>query len=351
MKRLDDGRWLMASYADIRGFFERHSIVGRTISDIRPAALDYMIQNLEDLDDIETREGPCAIDTDSQICLIFGDGDHIEIEFSGDGPVILGYNTADLAHYPEFNGYCYKLSTMFHYCLGQRIVDISFVNSSRKMLFPAYKGIDMSGEDDGIKAIRFNLEDGSALIASGNVDWFSLEHRNKKGEYVTVALKDLLNELLEWPPFEMEEDEDDEWEEERINIGEDEEFLFTSHAISELLLYYCEKYHDPETVEYKDQVIKALEDYAADEMAEDFSFSISYRSGNEIRYFSFSLSGDELSMSDAGHVYTPEVGGDSYTNWMFTIWKDGSRDGSAWNLDKSVVKELIDSGAELCIDS
>ena len=73
-------------------------------------------------------------------------------------------------------------------------------------------------------------------------------------------------------------------------------------------------------------------------------------SSNELRYFSFYLSGDELSISDGGHVYSPEVGGDSYTNWMFTIWKDGSRDGNPLYLDKNLVKELIDLGAEINIE-
>ena len=222
MLELEDGRWLMASYADIRGFFGSHSIVGRTILDIRPAAMDYMLRNLEDLEDIETGEGPCTINTDSRVCLIFTDGDHIEVEFSGDGPVILGFNTARFEQYPDYQEYCYKLSTVFQHCIGQTIMDIGFDNSYKRMMFPSYRGIDMSDEDEGIKAIRFLLEDSSMLIAGGAVDWFFLEHRNNNGEYMTVPLKDLVNELAAWPSKEYaEDDSDDDWDNVIINLKED----------------------------------------------------------------------------------------------------------------------------------
>ena len=67
------------------------------------------------------------------------------------------------------------------------------------------------------------------------------------------------------------------------------------------------------------------------------------------RYFSFSLSGEELQISDEGSVYSPEVGGDSFTNWSFSLRQNGEREGML-SLDVDIIKELIDCGAELVVE-
>ena len=63
----------------------------------------------------------------------------------------------------------------------------------------------------------------------------------------------------------------------------------------------------------------------------------------------FTLSDDELSLCDGGSVYSPEVGGDSFTNWDFTMWRDGTHIGYL-GLDVDVVNELISCGAELSFE-
>ena len=105
---LDDGREPVARFSDAESFFGRNHIVGRVISDIRPAACDSMIGNLAECDlnmiyGVEKASRiDCAVETDSQVCILFEDGDHMEIEIPGDGPIILGFNTADFTQYPEY---------------------------------------------------------------------------------------------------------------------------------------------------------------------------------------------------------------------------------------------------------
>lgn len=41
MRKLEDGRLLMASYSDINEFFVQNDLVGKTISDIIPFCYDY----------------------------------------------------------------------------------------------------------------------------------------------------------------------------------------------------------------------------------------------------------------------------------------------------------------------
>lgn len=194
---LSDSRELMVRYDDIKEFFDKNSIIGRTITDIKSAMFDYIIQNIGDIDNVYNLNARSAIDTDGQICLLFEDGDNFEIEFSGDGPIILGFNTADFEKYPKFDGNCYALRTLFKHCLGHKIVDIVFEKSDHRMLFPAYHGIDMSAYDEGINHIKIILDDDSYLVARGSIDYYNFEHHSKSGEEMRVPFKELLDELNE----------------------------------------------------------------------------------------------------------------------------------------------------------
>lgn len=196
-KRLSDGRLLMAAYEDVDAFFKTHRIEGRVIADLRPACLDYIICNLCDIEDIYNKNCQSAIETDEQICILFEDGDHMEIEIPGDGPIILGFNTANLQNYPVYDGSCYTLRTMFQHCIGKKIEKVKFEKSPYEMEFPCYCGIDMSADDDGIKEILLYLEDGSFLRASGYVDFYELEQCAANGENCMVPYKELLEELSE----------------------------------------------------------------------------------------------------------------------------------------------------------
>lgn len=195
MHKLDDGRMLMAAYDDIKRFFEENNIIGKTIKNIVPARYDYIIQNIEDIEDFLHKEVDSVIDTDGQVCLVFDDGSNFEIEFNGDGPVILGYNAANFDDYEQYDGRCYKLSTLFQHCIGRSIAGVHFEKTDTKMMFPSYCGIDLSEEDDGVNQIRIDLNDGTALVASGSLDWFTFEHISDIDDYPEVGIPELISEL------------------------------------------------------------------------------------------------------------------------------------------------------------
>lgn len=129
------------------------------------------------------------------------------------------------------------------------------------------------------------------------------------------------------------------------------EFIFSDayNAISDILTYYCEEHSDSKWASYKKRVLDELRRFAEDGKVEGFCFSIDYRYGDELRYFGFTLSDEELNLSDGGSVYSPDVGGDSFTNWDFTLWRDGTHIGNL-HLDVDVVFEFISSGAVLSIE-
>ena len=192
---LKDGRYLMASYKDIHDFLEQHAVAERIIADIRPAALDYIIRNLADIDDVFEKKAYACIETDERICIVFQDGAHMEIEFSGEGPLILGFNTADFSQYPVYDGTCYSLHTLFKHCLGHRISSIEYPTSDHRMLFPVYRGVNTSEDDEGINEISFILDNHTRLRCAGSQDWFSVGHVVGKNRYSQVFYKNLFAEL------------------------------------------------------------------------------------------------------------------------------------------------------------
>lgn len=194
---LDDGSELMASFDDVDAFFKEHKIVGRRIVDVLPSEYDYRVRNLNDIDDVWNVSLPCGIMTDGRLCFLFEDGDTLEIEFCGEGPVILGFNTANVENYPKPDGLCYTLRTMFSGCLGRRICEVKYARSDARMIFPEYHGIDMSADDEGVREIRFMLDDMKQIVFKGNVDWFDVSLLGPDGDDWYVPARPLLEELSE----------------------------------------------------------------------------------------------------------------------------------------------------------
>lgn len=194
---LEDGRILLASYSDIESFFKENKIIGRVIKDIRCSALDYMVKNLNEIENASEEFCDCEIQTDGTICLLFSDGDNLEIYFSGDGPLVLGFNTADFDNYPEPHGECYSVRSLFRYAIGYQIINVMFEKTEHRMLFPVYDGINMAGDDEGIQSIKMFLRGGTYLVASGAGDFFHFDHIMdlESGTPVSIPYRFLLAEL------------------------------------------------------------------------------------------------------------------------------------------------------------
>ena len=122
------------------------------------------------------------------------------------------------------------------------------------------------------------------------------------------------------------------------------------HIISEMFAYYQTAHDDNEISDMNAQTIHAVHSFAKGESFEYVSLSLELQNDDERRYLSFSISEEELLVVDGGYVYNPEIGGDSFTNWDYTLRCDGTRDGTLF-LDENEIMEFIDCGAILKIDS
>ena len=192
---MDDGRRLMANKADIMEFMEQHNIVGRTICGVYPELMDYGIGNWDELMDewggVPQGSGPVCFNTDGSVFIAMQNDEWLEIEFSGEGPVILNMLPPMLPYgrpAPKVPVDLFSLNTVFQQCYRKKIVDIQVdVRTDHDgMMFPCYRGIDMSSEYDGMWRIRLVLEDGNCLAFYGNFDFFGFELKDENGTTVYV---------------------------------------------------------------------------------------------------------------------------------------------------------------------
>lgn len=98
--------------------------------------------------------------------------------------------------------------------------------------------------------------------------------------------------------------------------------------------------------QYQKYVLRSLDEFAASGCLRPFAFIITHRVDQESRWIDFSTDELSITVSDCGHVYDPEIGGDTYTNWSFTLYSSGETDGVCWlNVDETA--EMLNMGARL----
>ena len=68
-----------------------------------------------------------------------------------------------------------------------------------------------------------------------------------------------------------------------------------------------------------------------------YDISLSLRVDNELSYISIHCEEESIEISKGGSVYDEAVGSDSYTSWMYTIWRDGDSDSY---LDYTMIEDL-----------
>lgn len=123
--------------------------------------------------------------------------------------------------------------------------------------------------------------------------------------------------------------------------------------IKEFFPYYVSKAKPKNSemiLSFMNYVLQALDSFAEGNGVEEFSFSFAHREQDELWYLSVSDDGESaVTITEGGSVYTPDVGSDSFTNWMWTIWDNGEEDGNLL-LDMKTVAEMINLGARLIIE-
>lgn len=128
-------------------------------------------------------------------------------------------------------------------------------------------------------------------------------------------------------------------------------------ALRKALLGGLEKY----THQHPSQVLEgfrhSLEDYFSSflnkEPAEEYRFSISVRDDSSIEYVEFNFEECVLEVTCGGSLYSPGVGSDSYTNWFYSIWDDGSEENDSISVESfDIIYEILNSkNARISIES
>lgn len=147
-------------------------------------------------------------------------------------------------------------------------------------------------------------------------------------------------------------DDNTDEEEESIVPGEVESFQIMKSILVETLKGYIKENNSERISEFFVAIQDYLEAFSNGiEPDEVFDFGFNLVTGyHENEYIDFHFESEVIQVSSGGSVYNTDVGGDSYTNWMYSIWLNGCEDIN-FNCDFSTVLELVRNGAELSIDN
>lgn len=174
-----------------------------------------------------------------------------------------------------------------------------------------------------------------------NSIWYMREKLNK----LHYETSQLCSELLVL-------DDNTDGEEESILPGEVESFQIMKSVLAEALTRYIKENNS----EHISDFLVAIQDYLEKfsngiEPDEEFDFGFNLVTGyHENKYIDFHFESEMIQVSSGGSVYDADVGGDSYTNWMYSIWLNGCEDYD-YNCDFYTIFELVCSGANLTIDN
>ena len=125
-----------------------------------------------------------------------------------------------------------------------------------------------------------------------------------------------------------DEDEADieEFEEEPDLPGDSACYIAMQKSLKAGLDKFIDRHPDGVLKAFREALRQDLDHFANGEEISEYDFTVSSRSGNELIYVEFHLEENMMEISKGGSVYDPELGSDSYTDWMFSIWSNGAEE-------------------------
>lgn len=161
--------------------------------------------------------------------------------------------------------------------------------------------------------------------------------------------KDLYDSISkQWPQFPEDDDEDPtQLPLMPEPLTEHDGYVGILQSIT-LIQNNC-KNSSPKQVEFFQFLTQQLESFGESEEFEEFTFSLVLKENEDLQYLEFYGDGNCISVTDAGYSFDSTVGGDSYTNWEYTIWSNGQDEGSL-GLDDDKILEMIQLGAQISIE-
>lgn len=181
----------------------------------------------------------------------------------------------------------------------------------------------------------------------------ALEPVSRRIDYMREKLHKLYYETGQLCPDLLVRDGNTDEEEESILPGEVESFQIIKSILIEALTEYIKENNSERSSRFFVAIQKYLEDFENGvESDEQFDFGFNLVTGyHENKYIQFNFESRLIQVSSGGSVYDVAVGGDSYTDWMYSIGINGYEGNNYFNCDFSAVLELVLNGAELSIDS
>ena len=148
-------------------------------------------------------------------------------------------------------------------------------------------------------------------------------------------------------------DEFDDDEEDSGSPSENPTFISFQNALLRTFETYRQENQNENANKFFRVVEQELDRFSrGEEISCGYDFDFCLRTESYIHYVSFHFETDVIEVSDGGSVYDPAIGSDSYTSWMYSIWRNGTSDVSEFNApDFTSIVELVSEGARLSVSN
>ncbi len=121
-------------------------------------------------------------------------------------------------------------------------------------------------------------------------------------------------------------DEIDEEDLDEIQPIESHLFKKLVDTLRQGLDVYCERESKAVLFAFRDALFESLNSFANGLEGLNFDFSLSHRDESGIEYVDFHFEESILEVTSGGMTIDRSVGSDSYTNWQYSIWNNGTED-------------------------
>ena len=153
---------------------------------------------------------------------------------------------------------------------------------------------------------------------------------------------------------EVEDYDEFDDEESGSTPSENPAFISFQNALKRAFEKYTQMHPSVDVSRFFHVITDELDRFSkGEEISCGYDFDFCLRTGRNVHYVSFHFEDVLIEVSDGGSMYDPDVGSDSYTNWMYSIWRSGYDDLPAYGdmPDFDTIVALVSEGAKLSISS
>lgn len=211
--------------------------------------------------------------------------------------------------------------------LSDRLSQAEWISSSIRQLMTSPE--DLSWKNRDIANILFSWLIDVQELFDIQSKCLSLWDKNALND--VKSMRNHLHQLVDDSNYELDYANrdgiaDNDFSQQDEPVFESPSYIVMKNALKDGLDIYVNSHPDTKLFEFKTAISDYLDSFLGGNAKNSFSFSISIREQKCLEYIDFNFEEDIIEISCGGSVYDPLIGGDSYTNWNYSVWSNGDED-------------------------